>query len=89
MVVLLIMLIMTITAISNNVTEMHYRTYIVVILLLPSAPQLSQHIPTDGALTCNKTADRRDSCSTTGAHGVTVTCSNIVAVRKPSDKCSY
>ena len=55
-VVSLIMLIITITAISNNVTEVHDGTYRVVIPSRPSAPQLSQQIPTDGRLACNKPA---------------------------------
>ena len=85
---LLIMLIITITAVRNNITEEHDETYRVVISSRPSSPQLSQHIPTDGGLACNKAADRMDSCSTTGVYGVTVGGGNIVAIQKPSDKCS-
>ena len=59
-VVSLIMLIITITAISNNVTAVHDGTYRVVIPSRHSAPQLSQQIPTDGHLACNKPAVQRD-----------------------------
>ena len=85
---LLTVLIITITAISLSNTEMRDGTYRVVISSRSPSPQLSQHIPTDGGLACKKTADRMDSCSTTGVYGVTVGGGNIVAIQKPSDKCS-
>ena len=66
-VVSLIMLIITITAISNNVTEVHDGTYRVVIPSRPSAPQLSQQIPTDGRLACNKPAVQFDGEGTAAA----------------------
>jgi hypothetical protein len=66
-VVLLIMLIITITATSNNVTEVHDGTYRVVISWRPSAPQLSQNVPTDRGLACNKTAVLRDTTEGTAA----------------------
>ena len=64
---MLIMLIITITAISNNVTEVHDGTYRVVISSRPSAPQLSQYIPTDRGHACNKTAVLRDVAEGTAA----------------------
>jgi hypothetical protein len=45
LVVLLKIIIITITAIKNNITEVHDGIYRVVISSRPSAPQLSQHIP--------------------------------------------
>jgi hypothetical protein len=44
-VVLIIMLIITITAVRKNVTGVHDGIYRVVISSCPKAPQLSQHIP--------------------------------------------
>ena len=61
------MLIITITAISNNVTEVHDGTYRVVIPSRHSAPQLSQQIPTDGRLSCNKPSAQCDGEGTAAA----------------------
>jgi hypothetical protein len=67
MVVLLTMFTITVTAISYNVTEVHDGIYRVVISWSPSAPQLSQHTPTDVVLACNKTAVLRDTTEGTAA----------------------
>ena len=59
--VLLMSLIITITAISKNVTEQHDGSLKVVITSRPSTPQLPQHTPNVGGLACNKTAVLRDA----------------------------
>ena len=90
--VLLMSLIITITAISKNVTEEHDGSHKFVISSRPSTPQLPQHIPPNGGLACNKTPScvtrQTDSCRITAACDATVVCSNIVAILKPSNKCS-